>query len=206
MFFILGLCLCCFLGNAQQDTSQIDVYDAVIENGDTIAVVLLPAATVADDMSKNRRYQRRYSRLEPKVVKVYPYAEAAGELMAQYDEELANIEGKKERKDFVNEAEDALKTQFEGDLKKMTVSEGMILIRLIDRETGDSSYELIKEIKGGFSAFMWQSFARLFGHNLKDTYDPEGDDLIIESIVQRIERNEIQVEKRNVSIQRSAAN
>jgi len=69
----------------------------------------------------------------------------------------------------------------------MTISEGIILIKLIDRETGDCSYELISELRGSFSAFMWQSLARLFGHNLKSEYDGEGDDAAIEEIVGEIE-------------------
>lgn len=187
-------------GFAQKDS--VSVCDAIIEGQDTIAVILLDAADIPLKVERSRKFKRRYYRLEPKVVKVYPYAKAAGELMAQYDAELQKIEGEKERRAFVKRAENELKEQFEGDLKEMTISEGMILISLIDRETGDTSYELIKEIKGGFSAFMWQSMARLFGHNLKDQYDPDGDDEIVELIVQRIERNEIKVRHQEVSIYR----
>ena len=190
------------VGNAFSQTEDNTVCDALIEGEDTIAVVMLGEVAVAEEFRRSKKYYRRYNRLEPKVIKTYPYAKAAGELMRQYDAELAKIKGEKERKAFIKQAEQELKNQFEGDLKEMTVSEGMILIRLIDRETGDTSYELIREVKGGFSAFMWQSFARLFGHNLKDQYDAQGDDEIIESIVQRIERKEIIVEERQVSISR----
>lgn len=196
----IALCLLFSSGFAQQQTGKSTVCDAVVENGDTIAVISLDQAVVSSDVRWNKKYYSRYNYLQPKVVKVYPYAQAAGELMRQYDAELQQIEGEKERKDFIAQAEKELKEQFEGDLVKMTVSEGIILIKLIDRETGDTSYELIKELKGGFNAFMWQGLARFFGHNLKDEYDAEGDDFIIEQICERIERNELKVEKKEVQL------
>lgn len=143
---------------------------------------------------KNDRERRKYNRLRKKVIKVYPYAYAAGELMHAYEDELEKLATKRERKAYLNEAEDELKQKFEGELRKMTVTEGIILIKLIDRETGDTSYGLLQELKGSFSAFMWQSVARLFGHNLKDDYDPYGEDWPIEEVVLQIEQGWIEVE------------
>ncbi|MBP5589974.1 MAG: DUF4294 domain-containing protein, partial [Bacteroidales bacterium] len=77
--------------------------------------------------------------------------------------------------------------EFEGDVRKMTVSQGQILIKLIDRETQNTSYQLIKEYRGGLSAAFWQGVAKLFGTNLKATYDTYGEDSLIELIVQDIE-------------------
>jgi len=114
--------------------------------------------------------------------------------------ELATIHGERERKAFIEKAEDEMTEQFEGDLRNMTVSEGILLIKLIDRETGETSYALIQELKGKFSAFMWQSVARLFGHNLKNEFDAEGDDAIINDIVERIESGEIKVVERQVDL------
>lgn len=186
---------------SQQEKKQNTVCDAIIHDGDTIAVVNLDNAVVSSNPRWNRKYQSRYNHLQPKVVKVYPYAHAAGELMRQYDIELQTIRGEKERRAFIKAAEEEMKDQFEGDLVKMTVSEGIILIKLIDRETGDTSYELIKELKNGFNAFMWQGLARVFGHNLKDQYDSEGDDFIIEQICERIEKKELTVKKKEISLQ-----
>ena len=132
--------------------------------------------------------------------KVYPYAFAAAEIMRQYEEELAIIQAEHERKAFIEKAESEMTAQFEGDLRTMTVSEGILLIKLIDRETGATSYTLIQELKGNFSAFMWQSVARLFGHNLKNEFDAEGDDAIIDDIVERIESGEIKVIERRVDL------
>jgi len=86
-----------------------------------------------------------------------------------------------------------LKRQFESDLKNLSISQGRILIKLIDRETGNTSYELVKDLRGGFQAFMWQSLARLFGSNLKDQYDAQNEDQLIESIILQIERGELSV-------------
>lgn len=190
---------------SQEEKRQHTVCDAIVQDGDTIAIINLDNAVVSSSPRWNKKYQSRYNYLEPKVVKVYPYARVAGELMRQYDAVLKTIKGEKERREFISAAEKEMKEQFEGDLVKMTVSEGIILIKLIDRETGDTSYELIKELKNGFNAFMWQGLARLFGHNLKDQYDSEGDDFIIEQICERIERKEIFVEKKEVSLRSDAA-
>lgn len=88
-----------------------------------------------------------------------------------------------------------MKEKFEKDLKKLTFNQGTILIKLVDRETGTTSYNLVKELRGSFQAFFWQSLARLFGSTLKSEYDAEGDDAAIESIVRSIEKGEIQVVK-----------
>jgi len=186
---------------SQQEKKQSTVCDAIIHDGDTIAVINLDNAVVSSNPRWNKKYQSRYNHLQPKVVKVYPYAQAAGELMRQYNAELQNIRDEKERRAFIKAAEEEMKDQFEGDLVKMTVSEGIILIKLIDRETGDTSYELIKELKNGFNALMWQGLARVFGHNLKDQYDSEGDDFIIEQICERIEKKELTVKKKEISLQ-----
>ena len=77
--------------------------------------------------------------------------------------------------------------EYENEIRTMTTSQGRILIKLIDRETGESSFDIIKEFKGGFSAFFWQNVARLFGHNLKSEYDAVNEDRMIEYIVWQID-------------------
>ena len=126
---------------------------------------------------------RRYSRLEKRVLKVWPYAEFAGLAMDSLESELSAIESPKERKTLIEQKEEALKARFEGELRKLTVREGVILIRLIDRQAHRTTYGVVKELKGRLSAFMWQGLARLFGHDLKSEYDPEGDDAAIEHII-----------------------
>lgn len=187
---LLTLCALVFVtaAFAQVSTpSGMLCYTEVVE-GDTLVLVTLDPAMVAGQREfKSKRAKRKYQRLERKVVKVYPYAYAAGVLMDEYEAELESMTSDRERKKYLKASEDALKMQFEGELRRMTVSEGVLLIKLIDRQTGDTSYSLIQDLKGNFSAFMWQGVARIFGHNLKDQYDPEVSEKDIEEIVRDIE-------------------
>jgi len=181
--------------HAQEGESR--VLSAVVVGEDTIPVVTLRDFTIAEyRIQRSKRQQRQIDRLTRRVVKVYPYAKVAGDLMSEYDRQLASIKTEKERKEYLKIAEEELKQEFEGEITNMTVTEGLILIKLIDRETGDTSFELIKDLKGSFNAFMWQTVARLFGSNLKQEYDPEGDDKMIEEIVQMIEEGEIYAPQR----------
>jgi hypothetical protein len=130
---------------------------------------------------------REYSLLELKVKKVYPMAKMAALKLKEYNRVYSNFKTERERKIYVKKVEKELFSEFEDEIKKMKVSEGRILIKLLDRETGNSSYEIIKEFKGGLSAFFWQSIARLFGHDLKAQYDPSKEDFWIEFIVNEID-------------------
>ena len=151
------------------------------------------ATTTVQATAPNRKKKERYDRLQQRVMKIYPYARAAADIMEQCEAQFAVVTGELERKELLDLAEEEMKRQFEKDLRRMTVTEGLLLIKLIDRETGETSFALIQDLKGRFSAFMWQSVARLFGHNLKTGYDPEGDDLLIENIVDRIESGDLPV-------------
>lgn len=126
---------------------------------------------------------RRYSRLERRVLKVWPYAEYAGLAMDSLERELAGIDDGRERKALIESREEALKSRFEGELRRLTIREGVILIRLIDRQAERTTFGVVQELKGRLSAFMWQGLARLFGHDLKSEYDPTGEDAPIEHII-----------------------
>lgn len=176
------------IASAQVTGSKGTICLTEVVEGDTVALVVLdPAVISGPRVFRSKRDERKYRRLEKKVLKVYPYAWAAGVLMRDYEAELASLHTERERKRYLKEAEESLKKRFEGELRNMRVSEGVLLIKLIDRETGDTSYGLVQELKGNFSAFMWQSVARLFGHNLKDDYDPNGADKDVEEIIRDIE-------------------
>ena len=126
---------------------------------------------------------KRYSRLERRVLKVWPYAQFAGETMDSLEVEMATIESKRDRRALIDRKESELKSQFEGELRRLTIREGVILIRLIDREAQRTTFGVVQELKGRLSAFMWQGLARLFGHDLKSEYDAEGEDAAIEHIL-----------------------
>lgn len=197
-FFLFVWIAAPVVAQQESDQDQSRALGVVIIEDDTLPEVHLRPVTITDFREKrSKRYQRKWDRLMKRVVKVYPYAQVAGELMREYDRQLSNLPTKKDRKEYLKMAEEELKKEFEGEIRNMTVSEGFILIKLIDRETGDTSYELIKQLKGGFSAFMWQAVARIFGSNLKENYDQDGEDEMIEEIVAMIEAGEIYVAERN---------
>jgi hypothetical protein len=175
--------------------------ETAVIDGDTIPVVTLRTTLVSDRRkARSRRYQRKWSKLQRNVIKTYPYAQVAGELIREYNKNLADLETEAERDAYMDRCEEDLKAEFEGELKEFSMSEGRTLIKLIDRETGNTSYELIKDLKSGFAAFMWQGVAKLFGGDLKANFNPEESetDGMIEAIVMRIENGDIHVKTREI--------
>lgn len=165
---------------------------AVVIGNDTVPVINLPMFRVIDVRSfKNKSDEKKYYRLKRDVMKVYPYAKLAGEKLRLYNDTLTKIPNDRLRKKYLKKIEQELKDEFTDDMENMGYNQGRILIRLIDRETGNTSYHLVEELRGTFSAFFWQSIARIFGHNLKSKYNPkEGEDKTIEEIVLLIESGE----------------
>ncbi len=172
---------------AQIDTSLVENYhylESIIFEGDTLPHIYIEEVKICPPWKfKSSRQHKRYSRLVVNVKKTLPYARLARYRLSLIANTLDTIHSEKERKKYLNQAEKELFEEFEQPLRKLTFSQGRMLIKLIDRETGDTSYALIKDLKGGFSAFMWQSVARLFGSNLKSEFDSDGDDAMIEHIV-----------------------
>lgn len=178
-------------GLLAQNQNNIVVQARVTED-DTIIILQLPEYCVSAKVPRKLRISnRKYSKLVYHVKKVYPYAKLAGSKLKEYEVILLAAEDDKERKQLMKQAEDELKEEFEGELRKLTFKQGHILIKLIDRETGDSSYALIQELRGKFVAFFWQAFAKIFGYNLKEEYDPYGKDRDIENIVIMIEKGQL---------------
>jgi Domain of unknown function (DUF4294) len=160
---------------------------AVIYEGDTIPYVTLePITCYADRVFKNQRQKAAWDRLKYNVKKVYPYAILAAAKLKEYDRILAALP-ESERKQYTKTAEKQLKDEFGKELENLSLTQGRILIKLIDRETGKTTYKVVKDMRGSFSAFMWQSVALLFDNNLKDQYDAEGEDKNIEQAIKLIE-------------------
>jgi hypothetical protein len=171
-----------------KNADSISVAKGIVQGNDTLAMVELEEVRIYERKDFAYLYlKRRYRRLIYNVKKAYPYSKIAGTRLKELDDYLVTIDGEKERKAYINQAEKEIMQEFERDVKKLTITQGIILVKLIDRETGRTSYEVIKDLKGGFTAFFWQGIARLFGNNLKAEYDPEGSDRIIEDIVLGIE-------------------
>jgi hypothetical protein len=170
------------------------VYGRIDENGDTTLIVFLPEVNI-DLMQRYMQITetRQGRRLANNVKVVYPYAKLAGAKMQEYDSILAHVSDKAERSRLMKQAEQELADQYTAELKNLTITQGLILVRLIDRETGNTSYQVVQELRGKVRAFFYQGFARLWGYNLKTEYDPhnnpEDDD--IETIMILLERGVI---------------
>jgi len=172
--------------SAQEEDSLIMM--GIIQNGDTIIHRNIPEIMVIPQIDfKNPRHERRYNRYVEKVKKVYPYARLAGEMLAEYEPKYLALEEDRDRRRMMKDLEQELLDEYKDDLKRMTISEGRILLKLIDRETSKTSYTLIKDFRGGVPAVFWQGIARLFGGDLKAEYDPAGEDRVLEQIVTMIE-------------------
>jgi len=118
---------------------------------------------------------------------VYPYAVAASLILKDVDSVLASLYSKEAKQQFKHRKEDELNRKFKHELEDLTITQGQILIKLIARQTGKPCYQIVKELKGGFNAGIWQAVALLFNNNLRNTYDAQGDDAAIESLVLEIE-------------------
>ncbi len=197
IIFITFLLLVNSKGWSQQTADTTDVADtlvvlAKVEHGDTTLIMTLPEVNVyAMRLFDSRRDIRKVERLIYHVKKVYPFAKLAGIKLREYDKKLVNAKNDRERRRIMRKAEKEINEEFGGDLRDLTFTQGKILLKLIDRETGNTSYDLVKELRGGFTAFFYQGFARIWGYNLKSDYDPKDEDELIETIVTLIERGQL---------------
>ncbi|MBI9055161.1 MAG: DUF4294 domain-containing protein [Bacteroidales bacterium] len=198
-FILFAFTLVSFVGLTQETAPEDTFYvtKTVIVDGDTIPNVSIEEVVVFPKLVfKNERQSRRYRKLIRDVRKAYPYAQYAKMKLDEMESEFNKLTTEKERKKYVKTIEKELMGEFGSELKKLTITQGRILLKLIDRETGDTSYELLKELRGGVSAVFWQAIARLFGSDLKSRYDPKGNDYLIERVVRLIETNQIQLDKK----------
>ena len=185
-FFILVFSL---TGLAQRETI---LSKAKIINGDTIPFIELSEIPIkAPVINLDPIEARRFARLVYNVKKVYPYAKLAGIRFKELEAELEKNPKRKDRKEAIKQVEAEVKDKYGPELKELSFNQGKILIKLLDRETGNSSYDLIQDFKGNLMAFFFQGFAKFWGYNLKTKYEPQGEDKEIEMIVLKIEKGEI---------------
>jgi hypothetical protein len=164
---------------------------ATVVDGDTIPLIYLrPAYKIESRVFANQAQKNKWNRLIRDVKITYPYAKLAGIKLKNYNQLLI---GKTdvEKKALMKQVERELKAEFGPKLSDLTTSQGQLLMKLIDRETGNTSYEIVKELRGSFSAFFWQGIAKIFSSDLKKRYDADGDDRKIEDIISLIERGQI---------------
>ncbi len=203
---LCALLLALPVGMCAQPGVAPQVLKAVVVDGDTIPVVQLPESQIdARWTPRDRRQAARYDKLTRNVIKVYPYAHLTGDLLREYEHDLSVIRRSNDQDLYIKLAEAELRAEFEAEVKDLTISQGKALVKLIDRETGKTSYELVKDLRGSFTAFVWQGLARIFGQDLRSTYDADGEDQLMELIVQRIERGELVVPPRAARTEKAQA-
>ena len=198
-YILILVFLFTFLGfsRAQEDPENdtLFVMRTVVIDGDTIPNVIIDEVVVFPRMVfKTKRQSRKYRKLIRDVKRAYPYAIYAKEMLDEMENEFQNLKTEKEKKKYIKSIEKNLMGEFGDELKKLTITQGRILLKLIDRETGNTSYELLKYLRGSVSAVFWQTIARIFGSDLKSEYDPLGDDYLIERVVRMIETGQIKLD------------
>lgn len=179
----------------------IVVSQKVILQSDTVLSVQLKEVTVTARAITSKRYYRQ-TRLYRRTIRnfyiVYPYAHASNIKIKKVNDLLAKEKRKKVRRKIIRKEYKKMLKMYKKPIMKMQISQGKLLMKLIDRETGSSSYFHLKEMKGSAVAFFWQSIARMFGSNLKAKYKPLGEDWMVEEIFYRIDKGEIPPPKKMI--------
>lgn len=167
--------------------TQLCVYE-----GDTIPYVSLPAVYIYQPLQfKNKRQARNYNKLVRDVKKVLPIANEVQRAIIETYEYLMTLPDDKARQRHLKAVEKSIKEQYTPRMKKLTFSQGKLLIKLVDRQTNSTGYELVKAFLGPFRAGFYQTFAALFGASLKKEYDPEGEDALTERVVRMVENGQL---------------
>jgi len=172
------------------DTSKVSKkkYRATVVNGDTIPIVYLGTYYAIDNRTfKNKRKEKKYYNLIAKVKKVLPIAREAGKLYKILNNQLLSAT-EADKLSMMRRVEKDIKKKYTKTIENLSYTEGMILLKLIDRETGNSAYHLVQELRGDIKAWFWQGIGHLFDVNLKQEYDPNNDDKDIEDIVFLIDK------------------
>ncbi|GHT14213.1 hypothetical protein AGMMS4956_11640 [Bacteroidia bacterium] len=162
-------------------------YTATPDGDSVLSIVLKPVFCFSRQKFRSKkaaqRYYNQYYRMIYNVKKVYPYAVFIREKLKEMDKDFVTLSTEKERKAYIKRVEKELFAKFEPEVRNMTISQGKILIKLIDRETQRTGYSIIKEMKGGFTAFFWQAVATMFSSSLKMEFDPQKEDKILNEII-----------------------
>lgn len=162
---------------------------AEVSGKDTVPVADLETVVVATEyIFKNPKHREAWTNTKYNVKIVYPYAILAAAKLKEFDKALEKIKDEKIRKIYIKACEKDLRKEFEDELKELSITQGKILMKLIDREANKTTYEIVKQLRGGFQAAMWQTVARIFGHNMKVEYDATLEDLMIERAVKLVEQ------------------
>lgn len=167
----------------------IPVAAEVYQNSEIVPSQVMPWIWVTAPYPKRLWEKRKeWTRLRNAVYVTYPYARKAGMIINDINAHLAKITDKNKRKEYIKTREKELKKEFSDPLTQLSIYQGKVLMKLINRQTGNNCYDLIAEYKGNFSAHFWQTVAFFFNSSLKQPYDAQGDDKVIEEIVKEVEK------------------
>lgn len=173
--------------NREYDTLKVEAF--ITPEGDTIPQSWLPTVEVVSVMTAQQKLNfQNWTRLRNAVYVTYPYALKASVIINEVNGKLTYVKDEKARKAIIKSREKEMKREFADKVTSLSVYQGKVLMKLINRETGNNCYDLIKEYKGGFNAGLWQTVAFLFGSNLKQAYNPNGEDHEIEKFVQEVRK------------------
>lgn len=187
LFFFTAILFVTAQQRGPLDTMRVQAY--ITPEGDTIPESILPPVQVYAKLTGHwKNYWADWTRLRNAVYVTYPYAIAASRIMNEVNVKLNGVTDKKKRKAIIKSREKELKKEFTDQLVKLSVYQGRVLMKLINRQTGNNCYEIISEYKGYFNAAFWQTIAFVFGSNLKQPYNPKGDDADMEKIVLDVEK------------------
>lgn len=186
--------VCCTLRMQAQEKQATHRYliPVCIYQGDTIPCIQLRTVYIFSPLKfKNEKERQEYYRLIRNVKKVYPISRKVNQAIIETYEYLQTLPTKKERQKHIKRVEKGLKEQYTPLMKKLSFAQGKLLIKLIDRQSNQTSYELVKAFMGPFKAGFYQAFAALFGASLKKEYDPQGEDKLTERVVLLVENGQL---------------
>jgi len=165
---------------------------AVVEGNDTIPVIFLKEVLVFPPLKfKNEKERREYDKLVRDVKRTLPYAKLVYNTLIETYEYIETLPNDKTKDAHLKRMEKELFKEYKPELKKLTLTQGKLLLKLIDRECNQSSYQLVNAVLGKFRASFWNLFANMLGASMKTDYDPKGKDAMTERVVQLVERGMI---------------
>ena len=195
LLFMLIFCIqftCLAQNTNTEQAEQVFITRGFIYHGDTIPWIQLRTVHVFKELKfKKKKDYENYQRLIRDVKKVLPIANEVNAAIIETYEYLQTIPSEKERKRHIKDLEKGIKQQYTPRLKKLTSRQGKLLIRLVDRQSHQTTYELVKAFLGSFRATTYQVFASMFGFSLKKHYDPEGDDALTERVIILVENGQV---------------
>jgi hypothetical protein len=163
-------------------------YPVIVVGNDTMPhITLKKIIVIGQHPGTSKKEFDRYNKLVRNILKVYPYARLAAQKLKEYDDILVQIPNDNEQKRIMKLAEKEIRKDFQKEIEDLTFSQGIILLKLVDRETSKTTYQIVDELRGSLRAFFYQAIAKLFKYDLKAKYDPKGKDKEIEEIILMLE-------------------